>query len=200
MSLEVDVRKLALLNRTAKKGGDTVASHLHQLTGLDAEMEITKINFLEVPDVRTHVGNEKQIGISLELVDPPHGHLLILFDSKGARELAGAMLGEMADPAAADGGFSDMERSAIREIGNIMTSGFIDGWAEVLEEKIDISTPNFMYGPGSGMVDDLLADLDTDLALLFDSEVHVPESNVSVRLYLFPDPVEFVQLVQNTDI
>jgi chemotaxis protein CheC len=50
------------------------------------------------------------------------------------------------------------------------------------------------------MVDELLDDLNTDLALLFDSEVHAPEANVSVRLYLFPDPIEFVQLLQQTDI
>ena len=30
-------------------------------------------------------------------------------------------------------GFSDMERSAIQKIGNILTSGYIDGLANVLD-------------------------------------------------------------------
>lgn len=34
----------------------------------------------------------------------------------------------MGETAPSTQGFTDMERSAIQEIGNIMTSGFIDGW------------------------------------------------------------------------
>jgi len=74
------------------------------------------------------------------------------------------MIGDMggADPESA--GCTDMERSAIQEIGNVMTSGFIDGWANVLQTRIDISTPEFTFGPGSGMVDRLVGDPDGRIA------------------------------------
>ena len=140
MSLLIDIRKLGFFNKMAKEGGNTVADHLSQMTGMETEMEITKINFIDVPDIRTHVGHEKQIGISIEMLEPPHGYILFLFNAASAKELARGMVGDMGETSA-DGGFTDMERSAIQEIGTIMTSGFIDGWANVFETTIDMSTP-----------------------------------------------------------
>ena len=200
MSLMIDIRKLGLFNRMAKEGGNTVADHLGQMTGMETEMEITKINFIDIPDIKTHVGDERQIGISVELLEPPHGHVLFLFEADSAKELAGGMLGDMANEPAADGGFTDMERSAIEEIGNIMTSGFIDGWANVLRTTIDMSTPTFTYGPGSDMIDRLVGDRGDDMALMFDSRVHAPKSDADVTVYTFPELGELVGLMQDIEV
>jgi chemotaxis protein CheC len=200
MSLMIDIRKLGLFNKMAKEGGNTVADHLSQMTGMETEMEITKINFIDIPDIRTHVGHEKQIGISIEMLEPPHGHILFLFNARSAKDLARGMIGDMGDTDPSGEGFTDMERSAIQEIGNIMTSGFIDGWANVLETTIDMSTPTFTYGPGSGMVDDLVGDRESDMALMFDARVHALESNIDVTVYTFPQLAELVDLMQEIEM
>jgi chemotaxis protein CheC len=200
MSLMIDIRKLGLFNKMAKEGGNTVADHLSQMTGMETEMEITKINFIDVPDIKTHVGDEKQIGISIEMLEPPHGHILFLFNAQSAKDLAQGMIGDLGSTDPAGDGFSDMERSAIQEIGNIMTSGFIDGWANVLETTIDMSTPTFTYGPGSGMVDDLVGDRQTEMALMFDSRVDALESDVNVKVYTFPELAELVELMQEIEL
>jgi chemotaxis protein CheC len=200
MSLMLDIRKLGLFNKMAKEGGNTVADHLSQMTGMETEMEITKINFIDIPDIKTHVGHEKQIGISIEMLEPPHGHILFLFNADSAKELARGMIGDMGDTDSSESGFTDMERSAIEEIGNIMTSGFIDGWANVLETTIDMSTPTFTYGPGSGMVDDLVGDRQNEMALMFDSRVRALESDINVTVYTFPELEELVGLMQQIEV
>jgi chemotaxis protein CheC len=200
MSLMIDIRKLGLFNKMAKEGGNTVADHLGQMTGMETEMEITKINFIDVPDIKAHIGDSKQIGISIEMLEPPHGHILFLFNAASAKELAHGMMGGMADAETAAEGFSDMERSAIQEIGNIMTSGFIDGWANVLDTTIDMSTPTFTYGPGSGMVDDLVGSRDEAMALMFDSRVQALDSDINVKVYTFPELEELVNLMQRIEV
>ena len=200
MSLMLDIRKLALFNKMAKEGGNTVADHLSQMTGMETEMEITKINFIDVPDIKTHVGDEKLIGISIELQEPPHGHILFLLDYSNAKTLAQGMLGDMGGADPEQSGFTDMERSAIEEIGNIMTSGFIDGWANVLDTTIDMGTPTFTYGPGSGMVDELVGDRDSDMALMFDSRIHALDANIDVTVYTFPQLEELVDLMQEIEV
>ena len=200
MSLMIDIRKLGLFNRMAKEGGNTVADHLSQMTGMETEMEITKINFIDVPDIKTHVGHEEQIGISIEMTEPPHGHILFLLEAESAKELASGMIGDMGETDPEATGFTDMERSAIQEIGNIMTSGFIDGWANVLDTTIDIGTPTFIFGPGSGMVDDLVGDREAEMALMFDSHVQAPESDVDVKVYTFPELEELVDLMQGIEV
>ena len=201
MSLLIDIRKLGLFNKMAKEGGNTVANHLSQMTGMETEMEITKINFIDVPDIKAHVGDEEKIGISIEMIEQPYGYVLFLFDAKDAKKLAHGMMGDMQNAETSeDSGFTDMERSAIQEIGNIMTSGFIDGWANVLNTTIDMSTPTFTYGPGSSMVDNLVGDRDDDMALMFDSRVHALDEDIDVTVYTFPELEELVSLMQEIEV
>ncbi len=181
----------------AKEGANTVASHLNQMTGMDTEMEITKTNFLDIDDIKTHVGDEKQVGIHIELTEPPHGYILFLFSARSAKTLASGMLGGQSSGGK---GFSDMEKSAVQEIGNIMTSGFIDGWANVLNTTIDISTPKFTYGAGSRTVDSLVGSRPGEMALVFDSRVHAREADVEVKVYTFPELAELVELMQQIEI
>ena len=199
-SLMIDIRKLGLFNKMAKEGGNTVADHLSQMTGMETEMEITKINFIDIPDIRAHVGDAEQIGISIEMLEQPYGHILFLFNATDAKQLAHGMMGDMAGAERSETGFSDMERSAIQEIGNIMTSGFIDGWANVLNTTIDISTPTFTYGPGSSMVDNLVGDRDGEMALMFDSRVQALDSDINVTVYTFPELEELVALMQRIEV
>lgn len=197
MSLQLDVRKLRLFNRMAKEGGGRVATHLQQLTDLETELRVTTLNFLDIDDILAHVGDTKQIGISIELLESPHGHILFLVDGGSAKRIAGHMIGGMGD--VPDTGFNDLEKSAIQEMGNIMTSAFIDGWANVLDTTIDISTPTFTYGTGGRMVSKLVHP-QYDMALLFDSEIHAPAADVHLGVYMFPDLEELVNLMQQIDL
>jgi chemotaxis protein CheC len=110
------------------------------------------------------------------------------------------MIGDMGDTNPETEGFTEMEKSAIQEIGNIMTSGFIDGWANVLETTIDMSTPNFTFGPGSGTVDEIIGDREGDMALMFDSRVHAQDEDINVKVYTFPKLDELVSLMQKLDV
>ncbi len=198
MSLKIDIRKLSLFNKMAKQGANTVADHLSQMTGMETQMEITKTNFIDIRDIRDHMGHEKHVGIHIELVEQPHGYILFLFSTSSAKQLAHGMMGGMGEPAKK--GFSDMEKSAIQEIGNIMTSGFIDGWANVLQTTIDFSTPTFTYGPSSRIVESLVGHRDDDVAMVLDSRVCVPDSDVEVKVYTFPELEELVTMMRKIEV
>ncbi|MFB6200693.1 MAG: chemotaxis protein CheC, partial [Halorhabdus sp.] len=97
-------------------------------------------------------------------------------------------------------GFTDMERSAIQEIGNIMTSGYIDGWANVLDTTIGMSTPSFAYGPADGIVDEMGGWPDEDIAFVIDSKLTASDGDVALTIYTFPKLVELVDLIQDIDV
>ncbi|WP_436909365.1 chemotaxis protein CheC [Halosimplex marinum] len=200
MDYEVDVRKLELFNEMAREGATTVSAHLNQLSGLDTEIEVSKINFLDMADVRTHLGEHEQVGIYVELTEPPYGYVLFVLEPAGSKRLARGMVGDMGSGEAADGFFTDMERSAMQEIGNIMTSGFIDGWANVLDTTIDMSTPSFVFGPASDIVDEMGGWPDEEIAFVIDSHIVASDADVEVTVYTFPQLADLVELIQNIDV
>jgi len=198
MSLKVDVRKLDLFNKISKEGSRQVADSLSQMTGIDAEIQISKINLLHMDDVRTHLGDETRVGIHVQLTESPYGYVLFMLDPRDSKRLAGLMLPEGIE--GDDEGFSDMERSAIQEIGNIMTSGYIDGWANVLDTTIDMGTPEFTYGPAHGIVQRMGGWPDEDIVFVLDSKITAGGSDVDLTVYTFPQLQDLVELVQRIDL
>ena len=200
MDYEVDVRKLELFNEMAKEGASTVSDHLNQLSGLNTEIRVSKINFLDMADVRTHLGDDRKVGIYIQLLEPPHGYVLFILEPHGSKQLARNMVGGMGGDGEADGLFTDMERSAMQEIGNIMTSGFIDGWANVLDTTIDMSTPSFIFGPASDIVDEMGGWPDEEIAFVIDSTIVATDADVEVTVYTFPQLADLVDLIQRIDV
>ncbi|MGM0398672.1 MAG: chemotaxis protein CheC [Halobacteriota archaeon] len=194
MSTKIDIRQLRDVNELAKAGAETVAQHLNQLTGVETEMQITKINVIDVTDLGRHLGRDKMVGVNVPLLEPPHGSVLILFDDESAKTLAHTMVGGESDGGP---GYSEMERSAIREVGNIMTSGFIDGWADVVGRTIDISTPQLLRAGGEDIVDHCVDPGEHEIAMVFDSTLEAPDVDVEATIYSFPDIEEFVALIDS---
>jgi chemotaxis protein CheC len=93
-----------------------------------------------------------------------------------------------------------MERSEMGEIGNIMTSGFIDGWANVLETTIDRSTPTFGCGPPSAIVDEMGGWPGEEIAFVIDSTIAATDADVAVTVYTFPQLADLVELIGRIDV
>ncbi|MFW6436109.1 MAG: chemotaxis protein CheC [Halococcoides sp.] len=199
MSLKVDVRKLDLFNDIAREGSQTVAENLETLAGIEATMDVSKINFLQSSDLDAHIGTDDAVGIFVELIEPPNGYVLFVMEPAASKSLAQAMVGGM-DAEESTGGFTDMERSALQEIGNIMTSGYVDGLANVLDTTIDISTPSFAYGPANQVVQKMGGWPDEDIAFVVDSTILSPEADVELTVYTLPHVVELVGLIQAIDL
>ncbi|MFC4406205.1 MULTISPECIES: chemotaxis protein CheC [Haloarchaeobius] len=197
MSLMVDIRKLSFINEMAKVGTNGVADNMSKLTGEDAKMEVTKTNFIDIQDIKTQMDAGKRVGVRVRLMEPPHGHILILFPEASARKITALMLSDMVDDMSEVSG--EMARSAVEELGNMMASGFIDGWADVLGRTIDIATPQLVYAPAGEIVERTAGLGGEDLALFFDSNLTVPSYDIDAEIYAFPNLEEFVEMVNGIE-
>ena len=197
MSLKVDVRKLEIFNKVSKEGSKRVADSLSQMSGMDAEIQVAKINILHMDDVKTHLGDENAVGIHVELTESPYGYVLFLLDPADSKKLAQSMIpGDSGD----ENGFSEMERSAMQEIGNIMTSGYIDGWANVLDTTINMGTPTFTYGPSHKIIEKMGGWPDEEIVFVLDSEITTANADVDLTVYTFPQVTDLVDLVKQIDV
>ncbi len=198
MTLKVDIRKLSFINEMAKVGTNGVADNMSKLLGEDAQMEVTKTNFVDVEDIQAQLGPEKRVGVRVRLLDSPHGHILILFPEESAKKITAIMLRDVVDDMSNVSG--KMARSAVEEMGNMMASGFIDGWADVLGRAIDIAAPQLVYAPAEDVVGRTAGLGGDDLALFFDSNLSVPSYEIEAEIYAFPDLEQFVKMINGIEV
>ncbi|WP_254529532.1 chemotaxis protein CheC [Natrinema gelatinilyticum] len=198
MTMMVDIRKLSFINEMAKVGTNGVADNMSKLTGEDSHMEVTKTNFIDIEDIESQLDGGKRVGVRVRLLDPPHGHILILFPEASAKKITAIMLRDVVDDMGDVSG--KMARSAVEEMGNMMASGFIDGWADVLGRAIDIAAPQLVYAPNGAIVTRTASLGGDDLALFFDSDLSVPSYQIEAEIYAFPDLEEFVEMVNGIEV
>ncbi|WP_049923774.1 chemotaxis protein CheC [Halopiger djelfimassiliensis] len=198
MTLMVDIRKLSFINEMAKVGTNGVADNMSKLTGEDAQMEVTKTNFIDVDDIEAQLEPGKRVGVRVRLLNEPHGHILVLFPEKSAKKITAIMLNDVVEDMSDVSG--KMARSAVEEMGNMMVSGFIDGWADVLGCAIDTAAPQLVYASAGDIVTRTVGLGGDDLALFFDSDLTVPSYQIEAEIYAFPDLEEFVEMINGIEV
>ena len=179
------VETFTSFSRMVTEGSGQASADLTAMTGIDTNVDVSRLSFVPIESIPMQLTDEARRGVVLEFTGTPSGYIVILFDPDSAESVADALMPGMdADPA--------MRQSAIQEIGNIVTSGFLDGWANSLETTIDISTPTYVDDIGSAIVDPLVTELaqTQEYAFLIDSAIATPDETFTCDIYALPDERE----------
>ena len=184
----IPFEKLEVFNEMTKTGAEQAADNITTMTGLETDLEVNRMRFVPIEEVPPTVGDKRYVGTVMEYDGEPSGYLVILFDRPSAEAVVDALV-----PTETDGGWGGMEQSAMKELGNIMTSGFIDGWANVLESSIDHSPPTFVSDMGSSILSPIVGRMarSQEHAFLLDSVIRTDGDGVfRCELLALPDEAE----------
>ncbi|WP_246999979.1 chemotaxis protein CheC [Halosolutus gelatinilyticus] len=194
----IDYDKLDGFDRMAERGAEEVAKTATTLTGIETSVEIRRLNFLSLEAIPEQIADETLVGVAFEFDGVPSGYLVFLFDEESAHEIVEAMVPTSVD----EEGFGQMGTSAIKELGNIMASGFLDGWANVLDTTIDHSTPEFIHDIGAAAVDPVIIQLgeNQDFAFVFDTVVVADGREFDCEVYAIPDEDDLERALNNLDV
>ena len=197
MPLLIVIRKLSLISDLIQDGAEEVAGSLASLAGVEASVEIKSLSFVQPDDIATEMGEGHIHSARIRLTEPPYGVFLMTFSTETAAEIARLMTGT-----AVDSEFTQMQESALQEMCNILTSGFIDGIANTLETTINMQTPTVEADDAPVIADAALSHVRRDsLTIVLDSLVDIKETDIafSLRIFLIPDPGSFVHLIDQLD-
>ncbi len=200
----IDYEKLEGFDRMAEQGAREAAANITTLTGIETEIEIRRLNFVSLEAIPEEVGDEMLVGAAFQFEGTPSGYLLFMFDEASAKEIAGAMLPTTPDSGTdtdADG-ITDMEQSAIEELGNIMASGLLDGWANVLDTTIDHSTPKYVHDVGAAAVDPIVIELGQhqEYAFVFDTRIRAADRDIDCDIFAIPDEGDLMRALDDLDV
>jgi chemotaxis protein CheC len=198
MPILVDIRKLTIIGKLIQHGATNVASSLSTMAGIEADVQIKSLSFVQPEDISTEMGEGEMYHASIRLTEPPYGVFVMTFDDHTAATIAEQMTGQKVD-----GDLNQMHQSALQEICNILTSGFIDGIANTLETTIDMETPTLERDHTDDIAEQTVSHIQMDsLSIVLDSLVDLAEQDTEfkLRIFLIPDPGSFVNLIDKLDI
>jgi chemotaxis protein CheC len=170
-------------------GFSNAMAGLSQMAG--QEIKVSSMNFKKVPvkDVSGLFGGPEAliIAVYLEISGKTNGQMVVVYEPKVAYDLIDLLLGQ---PQGSTRELSEMERSTLGEVGNIMGSFF-------LNYVSDNTGFRFMPSPPAVMMDMAGAILDATLAGLmeFTDDIHIMETVfgthdqlVAGTFLVIPDP------------
>ncbi|WP_281195136.1 chemotaxis protein CheC [Halorubrum sp. F4] len=189
----VPYESLSTFASLAKRGSANAADNIGMMTGLETTVDVSRLRFVPLADVPSEVGTEPHVGTVFELQGKPSGYLAILFSEESGAAVAEAML-----PTEPDEPLGGMAENALRELGNVMTSGFIDGWANVLGTSISHSPPEFVHDIGSATVSPLVASLSRrqDYGFVIDAAIRTEGVQARCDVYALPDERELAAALE----
>jgi len=192
------IDKLSVFREMTQAGTDTAAQNVTTMTGIETEAEVTQISFAPVEDIPKQIDNKSYVGTAVEFDGYLSGYLMILFDEKSAINIAEEMM-----PMEPEGeGFTSMHESAIEEMGNIMTSGFVDGWANVLQTSVDHTPPQVLHDMGQAIIDPVAAQIgrQQEHAFIIESVMETEDLEFGAEIHALPNDEELREALEQLQV
>ena len=131
-----------VLREIGNVGAGNASAALAQLLGRRVEVHVPKVKLLDFKDIGKAIGGEEQImtGIYLRVEGQITGSMLLMLKKQAAARVAGILMGDLdRDPKAE---LSEIECSALSEVGNIITSAYLNAISTLTGLKTLPSPPS----------------------------------------------------------
>ena len=165
------------------------ATALSQLLDRKIDIVVPRILFLPIEDVPKAVGgNDKLVvGLMLRVLGDLPSNIIFIFSQRDALVLASMMTGK---PASESRVISDIERSALKEVGVILANAYLGALGSFVGLGLVPTVPELIMDMAGAIVDYILIELSckSQFALLVESEFSEPEAKVTGHFFLIPDP------------
>ena len=129
-----------VLKELGNIGAGNAMTALSQMLGCKVDMRVPQVELLDFNEVGSAMGGEEQImvGVFLGVEGDITGSMLFLVEQKSAKHLINKVMMGMGDPGEA---FTEMELSAMKEVGNIITGAYLNSLSMITNLKIFPSPP-----------------------------------------------------------
>lgn len=141
----LDALQYDVLKELGNIGAGNATTALSKLINAKIDMRVPKVNLLGFSELAKAMGREEEImvGILLLLEGDIDGMMMFLLDVDSARALVNSLMNKpLLDTDKGNIDFDDMEFSALREIGNIITGSYLSALSDMTRLTIVSSVPS----------------------------------------------------------
>lgn len=165
------------------------ATALSQLLNRKVNITVPRILFLPIEEVPTAVGGADKLvaGLVLQVLGDLPSTIIFIFSQKDALTLTSLMTRK---PISNGSVISDLERSALKEIGVILANSYLGALGAFVGVGLVPRVPELIVDMAGAIVDYILIELScaSQFALLIESEFKEVTTSLVGHFFLIPNP------------
>ena len=191
--------QLDALREVANIGAGHAATALSQMIGGTIMISVPTINVARLEDVPPQVAapEEPVAAVLMHMLGDLTGRTLLVFPKKTAIRLAELMLRR---PAGSSVDFNDMEQSALKEAGNILSSAYMNALSDFMGMMLLPSPPSLAMDMSAAVLTSVYLQFGTDKDYVFcvESEFMMVDAGERLRGFflLLPDPASLQAILK----
>ncbi|QDX94976.1 chemotaxis protein CheC [Brevibacterium sp. JNUCC-42] len=191
--------QLDVLREVGNIGAGHATTALSQLIQKEIDMTVPQVRIISFQEIADFLGGDEVVVIAVFLRvegDCP-GNMFFIIDIPSAKNLLQHLLG-LVPQEEQEEVFSDMELSALHEIGNIMAGSYLSSLADFTKLSMQPTVPALAIDMAGALLSYGLIELGRvgDFALTIDTAFMEDNEKMQGHFFLIPDPDSFATLFQ----
>ncbi|MCZ6778519.1 MAG: chemotaxis protein CheC [Acidobacteria bacterium] len=186
---DLDNRQVDALREVGNIGAGHAATALSQLVGRSVSLSVPKVDVVPFPRICALLGGpETEVAaLYMKVYGDTRGNILIVFSPDNLATLAGQMLGK---PVSSVHSLSALERSAMLELGNILSSAYLTSISQLLHLSLIPSVPSLAIDMVGAILEAPILEISrvADTALVLQTEFQDTNNAFAGHFFLLPDP------------
>lgn len=189
--------QLDAMREIGNVGAGNAATALSQVLNKKIDMNVPRVSLIPIEDVPDLVGGPDAliVAVFLRVYGKAPGNILFLMPKQNALYLADGVMGK---PLGTTKVLDDMDISAIKEVGNILTGSYLNSFFHFTNIAMIPSIPSLAIDMAGAILNVVLVQLGQmgDHAMVIETKFLAEDDSVNGHFFLVPDPGSLTTLVK----
>jgi chemotaxis protein CheC len=180
--------QLHALQEISNIGMSHAATALSQLLRKTIHLQVPRVLAMDSMHVPEFLGGTQQmvVGVYLQILGDARGNIMMVFSRENALKMLEKLLPGNKPRGAL---LTELEVSALKEVGNILASAYLNALGEMLKMTLIPSVPVLSFDVAGTVVDYVVTELSEigDISLMIETEFSEDKDKISGHFFLLPD-------------
>lgn len=193
-----------VLKEIGNIGAGNATTALSRMLNARIDMSVPKVEMLSFQELAEIVGGEETlvVGIMLSLCEDVEGSMLFMLEQDAARHLVNLLLGTSDSDVTKEVPFSEMDLSALKEIGNIIAGAYLSSISSLTNLTISPSVPYLSIDMAGAILSVPAIEFGKlgDKALLIESQFNDFDMDISGYFIMIPTMESYARIMTSLGI
>ena len=178
------------------------ATALSKMVDKTIDVQVPQMKLVPVPDIPKMLGGSEShvVGLYFRISGNMSGSMLIMFPKVTSQKLVELLLADIVEEEALS--FQGIAKSALMELGNVLTNSYLNALAELLNIRLLLSVPHYAEDSLGAVMDLLLIELveAADYALMMATTITLEGTDLAGHIIMFPDNVSLDMMLNKMGV